>query len=108
MAMANAGRAGVARDIDFSQRAISAIEPPPGPGWVVTNPPYGLRVSRGKDLRDLYAQFGHVLRRRCPGWHVAILGNDQRLFGQLGLDLDTSFGMVNGGVKVRLARGVVE
>jgi putative N6-adenine-specific DNA methylase len=108
MAMANAERAGVAGRIEFSQRAISAVEPPPGPGWVVTNPPYGLRVSHGNDLRDLYSQFGHVLRRCCLGWHVAILGNDLRLFGQLGLDLDTSFGMVNGGVKVRLARGVVE
>src|SRR5689334_788268 len=43
-AQANAGRAGVGDAIEFSCRAISAIEPPPGLGWVVTNPPYGVRL----------------------------------------------------------------
>ena len=40
---------------------------PTEPGWVVTNPPYGLRISEGKDLRNLYAQFGNVLRANMPG-----------------------------------------
>ncbi len=57
MARANAERAGVADLIEFRCQAVSSITPPAGPGWVVTNPPYGLRVSQGKDLRDLYAQF---------------------------------------------------
>ncbi len=106
-ARANAERAGVLAAVEFSQRAVSAIEPPPGPGWVVTNPPYGLRVSAGQDLRNLYAQLGHVLRAKAPGWHVAILCSDLRLLGHTGLKLDTSFSTVNGGVSVRLGRGVV-
>ena len=48
MAQANAERAGVADGIEFTCRAVSAIQPPQGPGWVVTNPPYGLRVSAGQ------------------------------------------------------------
>jgi putative N6-adenine-specific DNA methylase len=107
MARANAERAGVLDAIAFSQRAVSAVEPPPGPGWVVTNPPYGLRVSEGKDLRNLYAQTGNVLRAHAPGWHVAILSSDIRLLGHTGLKLDTSFSTVNGGVNVRLGRGEV-
>jgi putative N6-adenine-specific DNA methylase len=107
MARANAERAGVAEFIEFSCQAVSAIQPPEGPGWVVTNPPYGLRVSANRDLRNLYAQLGHVLKAHCMGWHVAILCNDPKLLSQTGLRLDTSFSMVNGGVKVRLARGRV-
>jgi putative N6-adenine-specific DNA methylase len=107
MAQANAERAGVAGMIAFSQRAVSAIEPPAGPGWVVTNPPYGLRVSGGKDLRNLYAQFGNVLRARCPGWQTAILCSDVRLLGQTGVKLDTSLRLVNGGVSVVVGRGSV-
>ena len=107
IAQANAERAGVREAIEFTRRALSAIEPPPGPGWVVTNPPYGVRVSAGKDLRDLYAQVGNVLRAKTPGWHVAILCSDPRLLGQTGLKLDTSFSTVNGGITVRLARGIV-
>lgn len=107
LAQDNAERAGVAGIIDFSCRAVSAIEPPDVPGWVVTNPPYGLRVSASKDLRNLYAQIGNVLRAHCPSWQVAILSSDLKLLGQIGFPLDTSLSMVNGGVRVRLARGIV-
>lgn len=107
MAQENAERAGVAGCIQFTCRAVSAIEPPAGPGWVVANPPYGLRVSEGKDLRNLYAQFGNVLRVKCPAWQVAILCNDVALLAQTGIKLDTSLSLINGGVNVRLARGRV-
>jgi putative N6-adenine-specific DNA methylase len=107
MAHENAGRAGVEDAIEFKCQAVSSITPLPGPGWVVTNPPYGVRVSQGRDLRNLYAQFGHVLRRQCPGWNVAVLCNDPVLLGQMQMELDTSFGFVNGGIGVKVARGMV-
>jgi putative N6-adenine-specific DNA methylase len=108
IAQANAERAGVKDLIEFSQRAVSAVEPPPGPGWVVTNPPYGARISANKDLRNLYAQLGNVLRARCPGWQVAILSGDLILLGQTGIRLDHSLTLLNGGIPVRLGRGIVE
>ncbi|MBN2005911.1 MAG: class I SAM-dependent RNA methyltransferase [Anaerolineae bacterium] len=104
----NATRAGVAGDIAFVCQAVSAIAPPSGPGWVVTNPPYGVRVSAAQDLRNLYAQLGHVLRAHCSGWRVAFLCNDPKLIGQTRLQLDTSIAWANGGLRVRLAQGVVE
>ena len=106
-AHANAERAGVEEVIEFKCQAVSAITPPVGLGWVVTNPPYGVRVSEGKDLRNLYAQFGNVLRRQCPGWNVALLCNDPVLLGQMQMELYTSLGFINGGIGVRVARGIV-
>ena len=108
MARANAERAGVAEYIQFSPQAVSAIQAPQQPGWVVTNPPYGERVSARKDLRNLYAQFGNVLRAQCPSWQVGILSNDRMLLGQTGLALDTSIRLINGGLPVILARGTVK
>ncbi|MEI7847903.1 MAG: class I SAM-dependent RNA methyltransferase [Chloroflexota bacterium] len=108
MAQENAARAGVENIIHFECQAVSAISPPEGLGWVVTNPPYGLRVSEGRDLRNLYAQFGNVLRAKCHGWNVAVLSSDPMLIGQIGIKMDTSFAMINGGVGVRLGRGRVE
>jgi putative N6-adenine-specific DNA methylase len=105
-ARANAERAGVANCIQFSHRAVSAVEPS-GRGWVITNPPYGRRLSADKDLRNLYAQLGNVLRAKCPGWQVGILCNDLRLLGQTQLQLDTSLSLNNGGLRVMLGRGVV-
>jgi putative N6-adenine-specific DNA methylase len=111
MSHENAERAGVVEFIQFKCQAVSAIMPPflrrEEPGWVVTNPPYGLRVSEGRDLRNLYAQFGHVLRENCPGWNVAVLCSDPALLGQMQVKMDTSLGLVNGGVHVRLGRGKV-
>ncbi|MBN2549522.1 MAG: hypothetical protein JXB15_10215 [Anaerolineales bacterium] len=106
MSIANAERAGVKDAIMFSRRAVSAIEPP-SQGWMVTNPPYGMRVSRSKDLRNLYAQLGNVLRRQCQGWHFAFLCNDPRLYHQLGFEVNDELALVNGGVHVRLVRGAV-
>lgn len=107
MAQQNAERAGVAQYIQFTCQAVSAIRPPAATGWVITNPPYGVRISGNKDVRNLYAQLGNVLRAKCPGWHVAILCNDPMLLGQTHLALDTAFSMLNGGIKVRLGLGFI-
>ncbi len=107
-AQANAERAGMASHIAFNTRAVSAVEPPPGPGWVVTNPPYGLRIDENKDLRNLYAQLGNVLRVNCQGWTAAVLTSEIRLLKQTGLALETALSTVNGGVNVRMGLGKVE
>lgn len=106
-AQANAARAGVAGDIAFTCQAVSAIAPPPEPGWVITNPPYGVRVSANKDLRNLYAQFGNVLRDKCLRWRVTFLCTDLRLIGQTRLPVETAYVWTNGGLRVRVAQGLV-
>ena len=106
-AQENARRAGVNHLIQFEVQAVSAVHPPARKGWVVTNPPYGVRVSEGKDLRNLYAQFGNVLRAKFPGWRVAILSSDEFLLGHTGLKLESSLTFNNGGLRVKLGRGLV-
>ena len=106
IAQSNADRAGVAHLIEFVQRPISAIEPS-GQGWIVTNPPYGVRLSENKDLRNLYAQFGNVIRSKFPGWHITVMSSDISLLHQLKIPLDTGLNLVNGGLKVRVGRGQV-
>ena len=103
MAQANAERAGVLKAIEFSHRAISAIQPPSNPGMVVTNPPYGVRVRSGHDLRDLYEQFGYVLRLHCSGWNAAILCSDPVLLGHTRLSFERHYSFNNGGIPVQLA-----
>jgi putative N6-adenine-specific DNA methylase len=107
-AQANAERAGVAGCIEFSERPISAIAPPSGPGWVVTNPPYGVRVSKTNDLRNLYAQFGNVMLAKCPGWHVTMICDRVQFIRNTGLEFDKGIPTTNGGLKVRLVRSLVK
>jgi putative N6-adenine-specific DNA methylase len=107
IAIANAERAGVANLIDFSHYAVSSINPPSDPGWLVTNPPYGMRISSNHDLRDLYAQIGNMLRRSCSGWHFSLLSNQDLLFGQTKLKASRSTCFINGGLRVKLFSGII-
>jgi len=101
----NADRAGVLNDIEFSQRAMSAIEPI-GAGDVITNPPYGQRVG-DSDVRNLYAQLGKVLRATCAGWRVALLSSDVHWEYATGLKFQPIARFTNGGIKVRFVQTIV-
>jgi putative N6-adenine-specific DNA methylase len=106
-AIANSERAGVLGDIGFRRAALSAIEPPVGAGWILTNPPYGVRVGDRLRLRDLYAQLGNVARKRCAGWMVGMLSADSMLEAQTGLAFQERFRTKNGGIGVRLVTASV-
>jgi putative N6-adenine-specific DNA methylase len=106
-ARGNAERAGVLSDLTLEVRALSAIEPPSGPGWLVTNPPYGLRVGEHAPLRNLYASLGKVARQKLPGWRVALLSADRRLEGQTRIPFTEVLSTRNGGIPVRLVVGQV-
>jgi putative N6-adenine-specific DNA methylase len=105
--VANAERAGVAGDIEVSTRALSAIEPPVGPGWLVTNPPYGERVGDPAAIRDLYARLGQVARVKCAGWTVALLVSNLRMARETGLALTERLRSSNGGIPIALVVGRV-
>lgn len=100
IANANAARAGVLENIEWKCQSFSAIEPPKGPGWVVTNPPYGVRVSPEQDLRNLYTHLGDVLRLKCPDWTAGILCSDPILLGHTRLKSKADWKFVNGGIPV--------
>lgn len=104
-AKSNADRAGVSADIQFDVRALSSAEFPDQPGWIVTNPPYGLRVGETGALRNLYAQLGKVLRERAQGYRIAMLSADSELESQLRVDLTEVFQTSNGGIPVHLVAG---
>jgi putative N6-adenine-specific DNA methylase len=103
-AMHNAERAGVAGDVGFSVESLSgsiaAIEDVAnGDGWILSNPPYGVRVGEGKDLRDLYATLGAALKTK-RGWRIGMLTSDAVLAAQMRLPLRPRFATNNGGIPV--------
>ena len=101
-AKANAARAGVVDDIEFAARPVSAISPPTEAGWIVSNPPYGVRVGERDRLRNLYAQLGKVIRVKCPGWRVGLVSADPGLERQTRLALRPVLKTSNGGIRVRI------
>lgn len=99
---ANAARAGIDDDVRVEQRPLSAIElDPTTGGWVITNPPYGIRV--GTDVRNLYSKLGAVIRA-APAWRLGMLSAAPALDRQLRLSLERVFDTRNGGIPVHFVR----
>jgi putative N6-adenine-specific DNA methylase len=99
----NAARAGVGADIEFSEAPLSRGAMSAAPGWIVTNPPYGVRVGESATLRDLYATIGRVVRDGRH--HLVMLSADPSLERQLGVPLRTIVATRNGGIAVRILSG---
>lgn len=99
-ATANAERAGVAADVALSARALSAMDQLPPASLVATNPPYGVRVSSGADVRNLYAQLGKILRSRAAGSTLAMYVPQAHLASQTRLEPREVYKTSNGGLPV--------
>jgi len=100
----NAERAGVADTIQFGVESISGSlagleDVESEAGWILTNPPYGIRIGESADLRDLYATLGTALKAK-GGWRVGILTSDLALVRQTRLPLLPRFSTRNGGIPV--------
>lgn len=103
-AVRNAERAGMANTIEFSTQAVSGSiaqleDVAKGTGWILTNPPYGVRMGESDDLRNLYARLGTELRTK-QGWRAGILTSDAALIRQTRLSLVPRFSTSNGGIRV--------
>lgn len=97
----NADRAGVSADLTLLQQPLSASAPGDASerGWIITNPPYGVRI--GTDVRDLYAKFGSMMREEFRCWQLGILSAGPELERQLRLPLEQVFETKNGGIPIR-------
>ncbi|MFL5633857.1 MAG: class I SAM-dependent RNA methyltransferase [Gemmatimonadaceae bacterium] len=100
----NADRAGVAGDIQFSTASLSESmagveESGAGTGWILTNPPYGVRVGDTDALRNLYARLGSALRPDNR-WRLGVLTADPSLARHTRLSLKSRFSTSNGGIPV--------
>ena len=107
-AIANAERAG-AKDVQVFEAALSAApffaNPPGSRGAVVTNPPYGLRIGRDADLRNLYRALGDRVRALAGHWDVAVAVGAAEHARATGLGLKSALMTDHGGSKIYFAVG---
>lgn len=84
VARENARNAGVEHLIHFQERAVQDLRHPKKYGFIITNPPYGERLSEKEQLPELYRQFGESFQRLDSWSAYMITGYEdaQRYFGR--------------------------
>jgi putative N6-adenine-specific DNA methylase len=75
------------------------IEPPPGPGLVAVNPPYGERLAADPAL---WGRLGDLLKRRFRGWRAVVVAGDPALGKRIGLRPARRIPVWNGPLEARL------
>ncbi|WED42903.1 bifunctional 23S rRNA (guanine(2069)-N(7))-methyltransferase RlmK/23S rRNA (guanine(2445)-N(2))-methyltransferase RlmL [Legionella cardiaca] len=102
IAQANAERAGVLPLVEFAVASINDSRPNYEKGLMVTNPPYGQRLSEATKLIPLYQQLGTTLHTYYQGWHAAILTSNTMLAKALGLRAGKQYTLFNGPLECKL------
>ncbi len=104
-ARANAARAGFDGELQFERGSVAEARPlGTTPGWLATNPPYGVRLEDRDGARALMRELGTALRERFEGWHAAILAGSADLGLELGLRAERVHTVWNGALECRLLR----
>lgn len=104
VARQNARRAGVEEMLTLSQRDVRDFAPPPGPGVILFNPPYGQRLDEEEALKPLYRLIGDVMKKRCTGYTAYLFTGSQELAKCVGLRASRRFVLFNGPIECRLLK----
>ncbi len=80
----HAERAGVKNLVHFEKRDMRDVTSRYAHGIIITNPPYGERLSGGEELKNLYRDFGKMFRS-LDEWSAYVVGTSpafEKYFGQ--------------------------
>jgi 23S rRNA G2445 N2-methylase RlmL/tetratricopeptide (TPR) repeat protein len=86
-----------------------ALELAPRKGWnawIVSNLPYGERVSSDRGVAELHRRFGTLLRERCAGFRFALFTSKEHA-RSLGLGSARRTQLSNGGLECELLTGEI-
>ena len=100
----NSRRAGVAGIVVFAAGELESFTPPPQPGTLVCNPPYGARLEERDTLKPFYRRIGDILKQRCAGYTAWLLVGDQELAKEVGLKATRRVPLFNGPIECRLLK----
>ena len=104
IARQNSARAGVAAMITLVQRELSDFVPPPGPGILLFNPPYGRRLGEEDELKPLYREIGDIMKQRCTGYTAYLFTGSADLAKCVGLKASRRIVLFNGPIECRLLK----
>ena len=103
----NIYNAGLDDLIKVSGREFFALQSLQEKGYLVTNPPYGERLSEKETVKYLYRSIGLRLKESFPGWEVALLTANPDMADMVGIPWASQHKLHNGSIPCRLYTGTV-
>jgi putative N6-adenine-specific DNA methylase len=100
--LANLDRAGLLPAVKLSSGDLLDIDAPAERGILVSNPPYGERVSDHDELAEFYPLLGSALKRHFAGWNCYLISADTRLPKLVRLTPSRKTPLFNGALECRL------
>lgn len=94
----NIRSAGLMKYIDLEVKPFQQYTEAPKPGILVTNPPYGERIS-SNDLLGLYNMIGERLKHVFTGYRAWILSYKDECFDKIGLHPSEKIKLMNGSLE---------
>lgn len=98
IATRNVKAAGVSKDIILKAQPLQQFEKPKGKSIIITNPPYGERIST-HDLLGLYQMIGERLKHAFSGNDAWILSYREECFEQIALKPSAKIPLFNGALE---------
>lgn len=100
----NARAAGVENWILFQVKDVADLKAPAGagPGLIVTNPPYGVRLEDKPKATALMGVFATTLKREFKGWNAFVLSGDPEVSAGMRLKAKQKIPVWNGPIECRL------
>lgn len=71
---------------------------------IICNPPYGIRMGKDKNIKNLMKQFGDFLKQRCNGSEAYLYFGNRELIKSIGLKPDWKKVLISGGLDGRLVK----
>ena len=97
MAEKNIKSAGLFKYIDLQVQPIQKYEQAPEKGILITNPPYGERLS-SKNLLEIYQILGERLKHVFIGYDAWIISSSEECFDKIGLKPSEKIKLKNGDI----------
>ena len=103
IATRNVKAAGLSKDIELKIQAFQQFEQPKEKSIIITNPPYGERISTD-DLLGLYQMIGERLKHAFTGNDAWILSYRDECFDQIGLKPSIKTPLYNGALECQFRK----
>ena len=103
IAIRNVKAAGLSKEIELKLQPFQQFEQPKEKSIIITNPPYGERISTD-DLLGLYKMIGERLKHAFAGNDAWILSYRDECFDQIGLKPSVKIELYNGALECQFRK----